>query len=339
MEQTSIPAYSLFVGIDIAAKTLTAAWTEPHRLHPGTVTFNQTKLGFQTLLDYLGAIGHTPSSTLVVMEATGTYWMRLALFLVEASYCVRVVNAAQAHAFAKARLKRAKTDPIDAQTLAQLAARLQPERWTPPPAVYQELQQRLVQRDALVTMRTELRNQLHALVQQPLVIASVQTRLEQLIAHVHSEIVAVESEIRLALSQDEQWARAARRLESVSGIGLLTTAWILVATVNFTLCENPEQATAYAGLAPNPYQSGTSVRGRASIGRGGNARLRRVLYLATLSATRHNGAIKTFYQRLRAAGKPAKVARCAAARTLFHSAWAVVKKDQDFDPHLSCSAI
>ena len=261
MQETSIPAYSLFVGIDIAAKTLTAAWTEPNQPHPGTLTLNQTELGFQTLLDHLRATGHAPSSTLVVMEATGTYWMRLALFLVEASYCVSVVNAAQAHAFAKALLKRAKTDPIDAQTLAQLAARLQPERWTPPPAVYQELQQRLIQRDALVTIRTELRNQLHALVQQPVVIASVQTRLEELIAHIHSEIVAVEREIRLALSQDEQWARAARRLQSVSGIGLLTTAWILVATVNFTLCENAEQATAYAGLAPNPYQSGTSVRG------------------------------------------------------------------------------
>lgn len=331
MEETAPPAYTLFVGIDVAAKTLTAAWTEPRRPHPGTLTLEQTALGFQALLDQLHATGHAPAFTLIVMEATGTYWMRLALFLVEAKYAVSVVNAAQAHAFAKALLKRAKTDPIDAQTLAQLAARLQPERWTPPPAVYTELQQRLIQRDALVTIRTELRNQLHALIQQPVGIASVQTRLEQLIAQGHNEITAVEREIRLALSQDEQWAAAARRLQSVSGIGLLTTAWILVATVNFTLCESAEQATAYAGLAPNPYQSGTSVRGRASIGRGGNARLRRVLYLATLSAARHNPAIKSFYERLRAAGKPPKVARCAAARKLLHIAWAVVKKDQDFD--------
>ncbi len=146
------------------------------------------------------------------------------------------------------------------------------------------------------------------------------TRREQLIAHLDSEIVAVEQEIRVALIQDEQWAAAGRRLHTIRGIGMRTTAWILVATVNVTLCERAEQATAYAGLAPNPYQSGTSVRGRTSIGRGGNTRLRRVLYLATLLAARHNPTIKALYERLRAAGKPPKVARCAAARKLLHTA-------------------
>jgi transposase len=61
--------------------------------------------------------------------------------------------------------------------------------------------------------------------------------------------------------------------------------------------------------------------------------LRRALYLATLSATQHNPVIKAFYERLRATGKPPKVARCAAARKLLHIAWAVATKDQPFDPH------
>ncbi len=78
-------------------------------------------------------------------------------------------------------------------------------------------------------------------------------------------------------------------------------------------------------------ESGTSVRGRAQLGHGGNGRLRTALYLASLSATRYNGAIKEFYDRLRASGKPMKVARCAAARKLLHLAWAVVTKGQAFD--------
>ena len=83
-----------------------------------------------------------------------------------------------------------------------------------------------------------------------------------------------------------------------------------------------------------PYvrESGTSVRGKQAISRGGNKRLRRTLYLATLAATRWNPRIKAFYTRLRAAGKPAKVARCAAARKLLHLAWAVVTKDRADDP-------
>ena len=76
-----------------------------------------------------------------------------------------------------------------------------------------------------------------------------------------------------------------------------------------------------------------SVWYRPSIGHTGNGRLRTAFYMATLSAARHNPVIKTFYTRLRAGGKPEKVARCAAARKLLHIAWAVVKKDQPFDPN------
>jgi transposase len=82
-----------------------------------------------------------------------------------------------------------------------------------------------------------------------------------------------------------------------------------------------------------PRQSGSSVWHRPSIGHTGNGRLRTAFYMAPLSAAQHNPVIKAFYTRLREAGKPEKVARCAAARKLLHIAWAVVKKDQPFDPN------
>ena len=112
---------------------------------------------------------------------------------------------------------------------------------------------------------------------------------------------------------------------------MLTAAWLLVLTLNFSACASAEAAVNYAGLAPLARESGTSVRGRTQLKQGGNVRLRTVLYLATLSAARHNVVIKGFYERLRAAGKPMKVARCAAARKLLHLAWAVVTKRQPFD--------
>ncbi len=110
----------------------------------------------------------------------------------------------------------------------------------------------------------------------------------------------------------------------------MTAAWLLVSTMNFTLCATPEAATAYAGLAPMPHTSGTSGRGQARIGHGGHGRLRTALYMATLAAVRHNPALHAFYTRLRAAGKPSKVARCAAARKLLHLAWALVTKQQRY---------
>jgi len=301
-------------------------------------TIKQTPAGFADLQRQLLAIEPDPHAVLIVMEATGTYWMRLATSLSEAGFAVSVINPAQAHDFAKALLKRSKTDAIDAQTLAELGARLVPERWTPPPQVYTELHQRLVHRDGLVAARTQFRNQLHALVQQPIVIASVQTRLESLIATLDEEIATVEQEIASALQQDEAWAAAAARLATISGLGTLTIAWMLTTTINFTLTVTPDAAANYAGLAPQLRQSGSSVRGRPRVGHGGNARLRRALYMASLSAIQHNPVIKAFYSRLRAAGKPRKVALCAAARKLLRIAWAVATKDQDFDPaYAACS--
>src|SRR5947199_10501477 len=81
-----------------------------------------------------------------------------------------------------------------------------------------------------------------------------------------------------------------------------------------------------------PLVSGGSHQGRATIGRAGNRRLRTALYMATLSAAQHNPVIKPFYRRLRDAGKPPKVARCAAARKLLHLVWAIGTKDKPFDP-------
>ncbi len=112
----------------------------------------------------------------------------------------------------------------------------------------------------------------------------------------------------------------------------MTASWLLVSTLNFALCSGPEALTASVGLAPVPRESGRRVRGRPHIGHDGNARLRTALYMATRSATRYNPAITAFYQRLRAAGKPPKVARCAAARKLLHQAWALGSKRQHFDP-------
>ncbi len=110
----------------------------------------------------------------------------------------------------------------------------------------------------------------------------------------------------------------------------MTAAWLLVSTMNFTLCATPEAATTDAGLAPMPHNSGTSVRGQARIRHGGQSRLRTALYMATLAAVRYNPELKTFYTRLRTAGKPSKVARCAAARKLLHLAWALVTKHQRY---------
>lgn len=324
-------SYRLFVGIDVSSRTFTFASMPSGETPSRSRTLDQTLSGFDELKRHLLALEPDPAAILVVMEATGTYWMHLALALSDAHIAVAVVNPAQAHDFAKALLKRSKTDAIDAQTLAELAARLQPQPWTPPPPRSNELHQRLVHRDALVDARTQFRNQLHALEHQPSIIERVRTRLQDLIATLTEQIAEVEQEISAALEQDPAWAEAAAYLGSIKGLGRLTIAWLLTATCNFKLTATPEAAANYAGLVPQLRESGSSVRGRPSIGHSGHARLRRALYMATLSAIQHNPLIKAFYQRLIAKGKAKKVAVCAAARKLLRIAWAVATKKQSFD--------
>jgi transposase len=325
--------YDLFVGIDIAATTAAVSTQRPGAKASPAFTIDQTPEGYRCLVNKLHATGVVPSRILVVMEATGPYWIHLAVHCVYGGFQVSVINPAQAHHFAKALLKRAKTDAIDAQTLAQLAMVLQPEPWMPPPRIYYELQQRLAQRDDLIDMRQQVRNQLHALVHYPEVVESVQNRMEKVLSTLQAHIDEVEAEIAVALKQDSAWAGAAERLQSIKGIGWVTAAWTLVITLNFTTCDTVDSLTAYAGLAPMPRQSGSSVWHRPSLGHNGNGRLRTAFYMASLTAARFNPVIKRFYDRLRESGKPEKVARCAAARKLLYIAWAVVKKDQPFDPN------
>jgi len=333
METEQNPVGSrLFVGVDIAAATAMAAWQPVGGKVGRPVQIAQSPEGHADLHEKLRASSVPAGETLVVMEATGSYWITLATTLAQWGYAVSVINPSQAHDFAKALLKRAKTDAIDAQTPAQLAALLQPERWTPPPAIYMELQQRLAQRDSLLDLRQQVRNQLHALEQGPVVIAAVRHRMEALFATLTVQIKEVEKEITPVLAQDAAWAKAATLLQTISGVGLVTAAWLATSTLNVSVCPSPDAAAAYAGLVPYVRESGTSVRGKQAISRSGNKRLRRTLYVATLAATRWNPQIKAFYTRLRAAGKPAKVARCAAARKLLHLAWAVVTTGRAYDP-------
>lgn len=324
--------YRLFVGVDIAAASFAATWTQAGPPSQPARTFPQSPEGFATFQAALASTAIAPAQTLIVLEATGSYWITLAVTLHQAGYAVSVVNPAHVHAFARSLPRRAKTDALDAQLLTLFALERQPPCWTPPEQVYHELRQRLLVRDGLLEMRQQARNQRHALEQWPVTIPAALTALDKVVTECERQLETLEREIAMVL-QEGVWAESAALLASIKGIGLVTSAWLLVATLNFTACASAEAAAAYAGLVPLARESGTSVRGRRQIGHAGNARLRTALYMATLSAARHNPLIRTQYERLRAAGKPTKVARCACARKLMHLAYAVVTKGQVFDPH------
>jgi transposase len=176
------PSSQHFIGVDIAYRTFTAA-----SLTPGAKPKREPKAYAQTAQDFerfqkrLQEYGIEPAAILIVMEATGSYWVALATCLHQAGYAVSVINPAQAHYFAKAQLRRAKNDALDAELLSELAQALLPACWTPPPQIYHDLYQRLAQRANLLELRTQVSNQFHALSVSSVLIPAVPKRLVQLI--------------------------------------------------------------------------------------------------------------------------------------------------------------
>jgi transposase len=201
----------LYVGIDIAAQTFSAAWGSSMNQIGSAQTFSQTAASRKAFLRQLRAAGVEAEQVLVVMEATGTYWMQVAVALHQAGYRVSVINPRQAHHFAQALPKQAKTDAIDAQTLAQLAASLPLSSWEPPTEAWEALYQRLVEHDNLTEMRQMLRNQLHALNQRIQVDPAVAARKQQLLDDMDRQIKVVKHELETWLRQSE-WADLAKRL-------------------------------------------------------------------------------------------------------------------------------
>lgn len=334
-----LPPFQLFVGIDIAAKSFTTSIlkNEVNAQPQRSQTFQQSPQDFASFEKSLRATGFLPAQILVVMEATSTYWLNLAVFLHEAGFALRVVNPAQPYHFAKIQLRKVKTDALDAVNLALFARAKKDElkAWNPPPQIYYELHQRLAHRDQLLNMRQQLKNQLHALQANAVIIPSVQQSMEQLIVNFTLQLKQLEKDIeKIASDTQQEWAKTIQLLQTIPGIGLITAALMVAIYFNFTNCHSAQAATQYAGLAPNVGFSGTSVRNTGHIGGGGNAPLRRMLYMATLSAARYNPVIKAFYEShsVSKEGKqPMKVARCAAARKLLHLAYGVATKQTAFD--------
>ena len=324
--------YTLFVGVDISAQTASVSWGSEISKLSKSITIRQSPKDWQKLVDRLLPLLGKASDCLVVMEATGTYWMQMALYLYEAGLTVSVINPIRSRYFARMLLQKAKTDAVDARLLAHLAIVMQPDGWTPPPSIYYELQQRLAYRDDLIAMRLQESNRLHALHHQAKIISSIQERLERHIQALSESIQALDQEIEALLASENEWAQSAAYLQSIPGIGANTAAWILTATLNFAACRSPEEAVAFAGLAPYARQSGTSLHSKRSIGHGGHERLRRAMYLAAVPSVRFNPIIQAFYQQLVARGKAKKLALCAAARKLLHLAWTLVTKKRFFNP-------
>jgi transposase len=289
----------LFVGIDVAKEQLDVAFSSERK--PQRVR-NEPK-ALTRLVEDLVAL----QPVLVLLEATGGLEQPLVYALEAAALPYRVANPRLVRDFARATGKLAKTDRIDAEVLVDFARKLDPEPRPLPDPDRLRLRELVVRRQQLLDMKVQEQNRLGT---APKAVAK---QIGGVIRFLEKEIRRIEQQIDDFLDQHPQLRAETQVLESVKGVGPVTSHTLcgLVGELGYA---DRKQIAALVGVAPFNCDSG-HFRGKRSCW-GGRAAARHVLYMAALVATRRNPSLSRFYQRLRLAGKPFKVAITATMRKL-----------------------
>lgn len=288
----------VYAGVDVAKATLQL------HLQGRQTEFANTPAGLPRLLAQLRKV----PAVQVVCEATGGDEQPMVRALHAAHIPVSVANPAQVRAAARARGQRAKSDPLDADGLADYGRRFEPAPTPPSTATQDKLValtqwlRQLIQGQAMARTQAEHHHD-----------PFVHRQHAKLIAHLQSQIAQVEKQIEELLARDAPLRQRVNCLDEIQGVGL-RTAWMVLAHMPELGRLNRHQAAALAGLAPWTRDSGT-MQGIRCIG-GGRPEVRVALYMAALSAARANPVMRVLYKRLRAKEKPAKVALTAVMRRL-----------------------
>jgi transposase len=288
-----------FVGIDVAKDHLDIAVRPAGR----SWQVNNDRRGRAQLRRKLTAI----APALIVLEASGGYELATADELSLAGLPVRVVNPRQVRDFARGTGRLAKTDPIDAKVLAHFADVVRPSPRPQPGKHARRLAALVLRREQLVEMVTAER---HHLAQAD---SCVQDLIKAQICQLKEAQAAIEAQIAEVVSSDADWRERAAILRSAKGVGPVLTQ-ILIAGLPELGSLDSKQIGLLVGVAPLNHDSG-HFKGKRTIW-GGRARVRSVLYMAALVASRRNPVIKPFYERLIARGKLKKVALVASMHKL-----------------------
>lgn len=304
------------VGIDVSKATLDVA------VRPGGEAWQAANE--PTAIGVLVERLLTLAPHVVVLEATGGYEHAVVAALATAGLPVVVANPRQVRNFGRAIGQLAKTDRIDAALLAQFGERVQPVPRPLKEAATEEVSALLARRRQLIEMLTAERNRLGTARS-----AAVRRSVQRHIQWLERQLADVDGALGAAIEASPAWQATEDLLRSVPGIGPVVSR-TLIGDLPELGRLNRKQIAALVGVAPHARDSGT-LRGHRQIW-GGRKTVRGALYMSTIVASRYNPVIREFYQRLRKAGKPAKVALTACMRKLLIILNAMMRTQTSWDP-------
>lgn len=305
------------VGIDISKSSFDVAL--PIKNKEGYVhkKFSNNVEGFEKFLELLEPGNHC------IMEASGVYYLQLAVYLHEKGMCVSVVNPLTIKRFSQMRLMRAKTDKKDSAMIAEYGKVENPNQWKPRAAHMLQMQQLQALQDNFTRQLTRLKNQNEAFVNSGIKNKIAQKFIIKEIAHVTKQIKFLDEELIKITNKFHQ--DLFDRLQTIKGIGKRAALTLILITDGFERFDNSKQLCAYVGLSPRIFESGTSVKGKVKICKMGMARMRKLLYLCAMRARTCNKACREMFERLTERGKNGKLAIIAIANKLLKQAFVIGK--------------
>ncbi len=310
-----------YIGIDISKDSFVAAFPKVSGYQ--TLTYPNTVKGIRKFIGSLSITEHH-----CVMEATGNYGFLLLYLLNRQGIAASMVNPKQIKHFSRMMMTVTKTDPKDACMIAMYGEKMNPPVYKMPSETVMLLKQKKTIIRQLKKQLTASKNLKSSLVMLPFQDKNGMKALDKTISFLASQIESLESE--LADLASSEFDRQVKLLTSIKGIGITLATALIVATGGFSYFNNAKQVSRFIGICPTYRQSGTSVHIKGGINRNGDASLRSLLYVASWSALRGNTTCKECYPRLKANGKPSKVALIAVANKLVRQAFAVIKSDAPY---------
>jgi transposase len=314
----------LSIGIDVSKMSLDVAFYDG----AGWTSFicSNDHHGIALLKDKLK--GYEKDQVIITMEATGNYHLFVANTLYADGYTVSVINPLVIKRFGDMKMIRAKTDAVDARVIAQYGLEQRPAFYIPKEENCQKIIYYLKAIEDLLLMKSQIGQRIEALSVCPDAPEDLIISFQKIKKTLLLEIKGIEDLIK-TLIQDTYKSQY-NRLASIPGIGKRTAVAFIGYFNEFERFETAKQVASFIGVNPSARESGTSIRGRGVISRKGNAYLRKLIYMAALSASKHNDSCRDLYERLQLKGKDKKLALIAVANKLIRQIFAIVKYEREY---------
>jgi len=324
--------YNLIIGVDVSKGSIDMTGINVENGTTSHDSFLNKSLGFKCFERWFCKFEMQPAETLVCMEHTGLYIVSLCDFLRKKGFAFSVVNPLQIKR--SMGLQRVKSDKRDSLIIAQYAQRFMDEL---PINVLEE--QEMLKLKMLNAHRERLLKHILALEKVSLeltdtldksLIKEIVKDNASIVKKIKIKLKKVEVAIREMIEEHQQMNRNYELIRTIPGVGEQVAINMILTTYNFTRITDPRKFGSYAGVVPNSYESGTSLRGRPRVSPIANKKMKSLLHMAALTAVKRDGEMKAYYERKQAEGKSKMSVINAVRNKLVHRMYSVIKRQTPY---------